>query len=125
MYGYQNPYYPGPMPDQLAQLRQTPAPQQGNGILWVSGEQEARNYLLAPNSAVALWDSGSPCVYFKQSDASGRPTFKIYDIVERVETPPAAKAEYVTRDEFEALAARLDALTPKKKAAAKEAEEHG
>ena len=73
MYGYQNPYYPGPMPDQLAQLRQTPTPQQGNGILWVSGEQEARNYLLAPNSAVALWDSGSPCVYFKQSDASGRP----------------------------------------------------
>lgn len=123
MYGYQNPYYPGPMPDQLAQLRQAPAPQQGNGILWVSGEQEARNYLLAPNSAVALWDSSNPCVYFKQSDASGRPTFKVYDIVERTEPVPAAKTEYVTRSEFDALSARLNAMMPKKKPA-KEADDH-
>lgn len=53
-YGYQNPYYPQPMPDNLMQMRQqqmpmvqTPqAPQnpiaQG-GVQWVSGEQEARN----------------------------------------------------------------------------------
>ena len=96
-YGYQNPYYPQPMPDTLMQMRQqqmpmmqTPqAPQnpiaQG-GVQWVSGEQEARGYLIAPNSAVALWDSTAPTVYLKQADASGKPTLKVYDLVERAET---------------------------------------
>lgn len=119
-YGYQNPYYPQPMPDTLMQMRQqqmpmmqTPqAPQnpiaQG-GVQWVSGEQEARNWMIAPNAAVALWDSTAPTVYLKQADASGRPTLKIYDLVERAETPRTASqekgVEFVTRKEFDALAA--------------------
>lgn len=119
-YGYQNPYYPQPMPDTLMQMRQqqmpmmqTPqAPQnpiaQG-GVQWVSGEQEARNWMIAPNAAVALWDSTAPTVYLKQADASGRPTLKIYDLVERAETPRTAPqekgVEFVTRKEFDALAA--------------------
>ena len=105
-YGYQNPYYPQPMPDTLMQMRQqqmpmmqTPqAPQnpiaQG-GVQWVSGEQEARNWMIAPNAAVALWDSTAPTVYLKQADASGRPTLKIYDLVERAETPRTAPQEKV------------------------------
>ena len=94
---YQNPYYPQPMPDNLMQMRQQqmmqpappPVPQNPvatGGVQWVSSEQEARGYLIAPNSAVALWDSTAPTVYLKQSDASGKPTLKIYDLVERVET---------------------------------------
>ena len=31
-------------------------------------------YLVAPNSAVALWDSNSPTIYLKQADASGKPS---------------------------------------------------
>lgn len=76
-YPYFNPYYPQPMPDNLMQMRQMQQPQmqpmqqpmsqpvqqnpiaQG-GVQWVSGEQEARGYLIAPNSAVALWDSTAP-----------------------------------------------------------------
>lgn len=65
---YQNPYYPQPMPDNLMQMRQQqmmqpappPVPQNPvatGGVQWVSSEQEARGYLIAPNSAVALWDS--------------------------------------------------------------------
>lgn len=55
-YGWQNPYYAQPMPDNLMQMRQqqmqpmTPqmpqAPQNPvaqSGVQWVSGEQEARN----------------------------------------------------------------------------------
>jgi len=114
-YGYQNPYYPPPMQDNLMQMRQqfqapAPAPQnpvaQG-GVQWVNGEQEARGYLIAPNSAVALWDSTAPTVYLKQADASGKPTLKIYDLVERTGTPAPAKidtAEFVTRSEFNKLA---------------------
>ena len=129
-YGYQNPYYPQPMPGTLMQMRQqqmpmmqTPqAPQnpiaQG-GVQWVSGEQEARGYLIAPNSAVALWDSTAPTVYLKQADASGKPTLKIYDLVERTETAPNAPqkpgVEFVTRKEFDALAALVGELKDKKK----------
>lgn len=99
-YPYFNPYYPQPMPDNLMQMRQMQQPQMQpmqqpmsqpvqqnpiaqSGVQWVSGEQEARGYLIAPNSAVALWDSTAPTVYLKQADASGKPTLKIYDLVER------------------------------------------
>ena len=150
---YQNPYqspYHAPVPDQLAQFRQPYQPFQqqaqqvmpqmqppqqqqmvGQSIIWVQNEQEAYNYLVAPNSAVALWDSNNPAVYLKQADASGKPTMKIYDLVERTTQHPQAAlqpaAEYVTRQEFAALQARIDALTaPKqtkrKSAPAKEAE---
>ena len=131
-YPYFNPYYPQPMPDNLMQMRQMQQPQmqpmqqpvqqnpiaQG-GVQWVSGEQEARGYLIAPNSAVALWDSTAPTVYLKQADASGKPTLKIYDLVERAETPRTAPqetgVEFVTRKEFDALAALVGELKGKKK----------
>lgn len=70
--GYQQPqFYQPPMPDQLAQLRgaqyqpqqfaqQPPQQAGGQSMVWVSGEQEAMGYLVAPNSAVALWDSNAP-----------------------------------------------------------------
>jgi hypothetical protein len=127
---YQNPYYPQPMPDNLMQMRQQqmmqpappPVPQNPvatGGVQWVSSEQEARGYLIAPNSAVALWDSTAPTVYLKQSDASGKPTLKIYDLVERAETAPNAPqkpgAEFVTREEFDRLAALVGEIKGKKK----------
>lgn len=138
-YGWQNPYYPQAMPDNLMQMRQQmqpmapqmpQAPQnpvaQG-GVQWVSGEQEARGYLIAPNSAVALWDSTAPTVYLKQADASGKPTLKIYDLVERTETAPAAPqqkgVEFVTREEFDKLAALVGELKGKKKRKVEEDEE--
>mgnify|MGYP004678918307 CR=1 FL=1 len=128
---YQNPYYPQPIPDNLMQMRQQqmmqpqmpqPVPQnpvaQGS-VQWVSGEQEARGYLIAPNSAVALWDSTAPTVYLKQADASGKPTLKIYDLVERTETAASAtqnaKVEFVTREEFDRLAALVGEIKGKKK----------
>ena len=145
--GYPNGgYYAPPMPDQLAQLRNnqynpnmmqqpmnlqgtqmSPSNMQmnqpamniapGNGILWVSSEKEALEYPLAINSAVALWDSNNPVIYLKQSDASGKPSMKIYDLVERdtsatapVKSSATPNVDYVTRREFEALQARFDAL---------------
>lgn len=128
-YGWQNPYYTQPMPDNLAQLRQqqmppmmAPQPPQNpvaqSGVQWVSGEQEARNWMIAPNAAVALWDSSAPTVYLKQADASGKPSLKIYDLVERTETPRTAShkndVEFVTRKEFDALAALVGELKGKK-----------
>nr|DAI02725.1 MAG TPA: hypothetical protein [Caudoviricetes sp.] len=124
---YGNPYMP-PMQDNLAQLRQqqmqaiSPMPQNPlpqSGVQWVSGEQEARSWMVAPNAAVALWDSTAPTVYLKQADASGKPTLKVYDLVERLASAPDAQkapaAEYVTRKEFDALAALVSEMKGKKR----------
>lgn len=135
---YQNPYYPQPMPDNLMQMRQQqmmqpappPVPQNPvatGGVQWVSSEQEARGYLIAPNSAVALWDSTAPTVYLKQADASGKPTLKIYDLVERAETasnaPQKPGVEFVTREEFDRLAALVGEIKGKKKRKVEEDED--
>ena len=115
------------MADQLMQLRQNQfqqmqqpqqfQPQQNPptpSIVWVQSEQEALNYLVAPNSAVTLWDSNSPVVYLKQADASGKPSMKTYDLVERnsrpVQAPPAPAVEYAPLSRLEALEAKLSAL---------------
>ena len=114
-------YYQPPMPDQLAQLRQNQyqpnmqqvPQQQSPSIVWVQNEMEAANYLVAPNSAVTLWDSNSPVVYLKQADASGKPSMKIYDLVERSQRPaqtPQAPTEYAPLSRLEALEARLNDL---------------
>lgn len=124
-YGYQpyQPYQP-PMADQLMQLRQSqyqpnmqqvPQQQAAPSIVWVKNEMEAANYLVAPNSAVTLWDSNSPVVYLKQADASGKPSMKIYDLVERTHRPvqatQAPAVEYAPLSRLEALEARLNELT--------------
>ena len=126
-YGYQ-PYqmYQPPMADQLTQLRQQQyqpmqqmapsAPQQSApSIVWVQNEMEAANYLVAPNSAVTLWDSNSPVVYLKQADASGKPSMKIYDLVERTKRPAQAPqspaVEYAPLSRLEALEARINEIT--------------
>lgn len=136
-YGYQTPYYQPPMQDQLAQLRGQqqfqPVPQMqpqqaqtgGQSMVWVNGEQEAMAYLVAPNSAVALWDSNAPTIYLKQADASGKPSIKVYDLVERTSggrtAPVAQGVEYATKEDLEALAARVEALSAKEKPARKSA----
>lgn len=130
----QQQFYQPPMMDNLAQLRAgqyqqpmqnmqqppQPAPQQ-QSMVWVSGEQEAQRYLLAPNTAIALWDSTSPCIYLKQSDASGRPTIKTFDLVERSERKSdAPDPQYATKedlrlleDDIEKLKARIASTPPK------------
>ena len=126
---YYQPYQP-PMADQLMQLRQnqfqpmqqmTPPPTQQQAspsIVWVQSEMEAASYPVAPNNAITLWDSNAPVVYLKQADASGKPSMKIYDLVERTHRPvqatQAPAIEYAPLSRLEALEARLNALTAAK-----------
>lgn len=81
---YYNPYnyYPYNAPNALA-TQQNVGP---TSIIWVKGAGEAAAYPVAPNNAVALWDSDAPVIYLKQADASGRPVVKAFDLVERKET---------------------------------------
>jgi len=140
---YQNPYYQPyqpAMPDQLAQLRQNQMqqpmmqpvqataqpmqtqPQQADngGIIWVQGEAGAKAYLVAPGNTVQLWDSENQVIYLKSADMSGMPSMRVLDYTERTAAPRTApvgpqapQVQYVTLDEFNALADRLTALENK------------
>ena len=135
---YVNPYaapYGGQQMQQQIyqpQMQQPPqgAQQPSNGFVWVNDINEAANYLVAPNSAVQLWDKNSPCVYLKTADAAGKPTMQIFDLVERKQQPTAqtqtaATTDYVTRAEFAELQAKFDALTAKKSKTKSEVENDG
>lgn len=120
---YNAPYGGQQMQQQMyqPQMQQPPqgAQQASNGFVWVNDINEAANYLVAPNSAVQLWDKNSPCVYLKTADAAGKPTMQIFDLVERKQQPTAqtqtaTTADYVTRAEFAELRKAVDALTAKK-----------
>lgn len=136
MYGYPQ-YYGNPMPDQLAQLRQNPLmqtqqmpgmqpqmqqPQTAqNGINWVQGEAAAKSFPVAPGAIVTLWDSEQPTIYVKSADNTGMPTMKILDYSERLQAARmpqnaanAVPQDYVTREEFAALAARVEEYENKK-----------
>ena len=127
-YGYQPGYYQA-MPDQLAQLRQNAyqqpmmgqAAQQTQGtpsIIWVQGEEGAKAYMVAAGNSVLLMDSENSAFYIKSTDASGMPLpLRVFDYKERTtaaKTPPQTAqqpgVEFVTRAEFDALAARCAAL---------------
>lgn len=128
-YGYQPGYYGQAMPDQLTQLRQNAyqqpmmgqAAQQTQGtpsIIWVQGEEGAKAYMVAAGNSVLLMDSENSAFYIKSTDASGMPLpLRVFDYKERTtaaKTPPQTAqqpgVEFVTRAEFDALAARCAAL---------------
>lgn len=133
-YPYQPGYpamYPGyyTQPGQMTEPRQqVPAPMQqqsntqqsGGGILWVQGEEGAKAYMIAPGASVLLMDSENSSFYIKSSDPSGMPLpLRIFDYKERdtrtavmnvMSAQSVPSADYVTRDEFNALAARLNEM---------------
>lgn len=142
---YYNPYYPAPMPDNLAQLRQNnliqqqpmmqaptqPSAQTSSGIIWVQGVEAAKSYMTAPGSSVLLMDSEGSRFYIKSTDQSGMPLpLRIFDFQERAVNAPqpptvaaqASTEEYVTRGEFEHLAALVGAMQGETE---KEEKKHG
>ena len=127
--GYMPNYYPmgqqmpSAMPDQLTQLRQAAYPQQqpaqqSSPIIWVQGEEGAKAYMVAAGNSVLLMDSENSAFYIKSTDASGMPLpLRVFDYKERTtpaKMPPQTAqqpgGEFVTRAEFDALAARCAAL---------------
>lgn len=142
MGGWGQPMYPGfapqaAMPDQTAQLRaqQQFNPQMGMQMtpmsaqqqaqqgapIWVQGEAGAKSFLVAPGQTVQLMDSEAEVFYIKASDASGVPLpLRIFDYKERTtgaqrpaQAAQAPAVEYVTRTEYDALAAKLAGVVAK------------
>lgn len=87
--------------------------QQSN--IWVNGEKEAESYPVGPNNAVTLWDMNNPVIYLKQADATGKPTLKIFDLVERVEDSKNVQTDafsnYATKEEFQTLGKAMSDYT--------------
>lgn len=123
-YYYPQNYYQPPVADQMNQFRQQPQAQSG-GILWVQGEEGAKAYMVAPGNSVLLMDSENSAFYIKSTDASGMPQpLRIFDYTERgaaQRAPASPLPDYVSRQEFDALKARIDALTQPKQTARKAA----
>jgi hypothetical protein len=96
--GYYPQYQNGAVPDMLGQYKgqyqQMPMqpiqqPIQSNGgLIWVDNEEQAKNYLVAPNNVVPMFDKSSSAMYIKSSDGAGMPTFKKYKLVDVDEETP-------------------------------------
>lgn len=96
--GYFPQYQNGAMPDMLnqykGQYQQMPMqpiqqPIQSNGgLIWVDNEEQAKNYLVAPNNVVPMFDKSSSAMYIKSSDGAGMPTFKKYKLIDVDEETP-------------------------------------
>lgn len=99
--GYQQPQSPNP------------------GFVWVQGEAAARSFMVAPGATVLLMDSDSNRFYIKSADPSGMPSMRVFEYTEL--DPNAARqqpaqdmaAQYVTREEYNALATSYQELAGK------------
>lgn len=135
---YPNWMPPGPMPQQAQQGPQMPAlpqqaqapqpmptaqpaqqtaqPQQFSGITWVQGEAGAKGFQVDPGKSALLMDSEASTFYLKSADMNGMPSMRTFDYSERsVPAHPPMQAQqaapdYITRQEFAALAEEVRAL---------------
>ena len=131
-YGYGYPQYQnGAVPDMLGQYKgqyqQLPMqpiqqPIQSNGgLIWVDNEEQAKNYLVAPNNVVPMFDKSSSAMYIKSSDGAGMPTFKKYKLIDVDEeipknTPTTHKCtcgdKFATKEQLNTLEGKInDILT--------------
>lgn len=104
--------HPQPMMQQSnGQSMQTLPPPSSNGIIWVQGEAGAKAYPIDPGTTILLMDSEEDVFYIKSRDVSGKPLpLQAFDYRERT-VIPKTQQDYVPRSEFDALAARVAALT--------------
>lgn len=118
-----NPYQGLINPQFQAQMYQPPQPRSNR--TWVQGEAGAKSYLVAPNSAVDLWDSEAQTIYVKQADATGMPTMQIIDYTVRGASPqnepPKEETQVFVRvEDFNALKKEFndlrELLKPQKRA---------
>lgn len=97
--GYYPQYQNGAVHDMLGQYKgqyQQPIMQQpiqqpiqsNGGLIWVDNEEQAKNYLVAPNNVVPMFDKSSSAMYIKSSDGAGMPTFKKYKLIDVDEETP-------------------------------------
>ena len=130
--GYFPQYQSGAVPDMLnqykGQYQQMPMQpvqqtiQSNGGLIWVDNEEQAKNYLVAPNNVIPMFDKSSSAMYIKSADGAGMPTFKKYKLIDVDEETPknAPKThectcgdKFATKEQINALEGKIDDLTAK------------
>ncbi len=138
-YGYYPQYNNGATPDMLNQFKgqyqpQMQMPQQPlqqnstppqipiitGGLIYVDNEEQAKNYLVAPNNAVPMFDKNKPLMYVKASDGAGMPNFKKYTISEYEENNNLVNApktpvehtckcgdKFISKEDFSAVEGKI------------------
>ena len=111
----QYPQYQQQYQNAIVQSQQTQTPVMAhNGIVWVNNEQDALSYPIAPNNAVALWESSGKRIYVKSADATGKPSIKTYDLVEHVETESQGDSKelpYAMKEDLTAVVSAMKDLS--------------
>ena len=130
--GYYPQYQNGAVPDMLnqykGQYQQMPMQpvqqpiQSSGGLIWVDNEEQAKNYLVAPNNVIPMFDKSSSAMYIKSADGAGMTTFKKYKLIDvdretPKNTPKTHECKcgdnFATKEQINDLRAKLDDLTAK------------
>lgn len=112
-YGQQS--YPQPTYQQTFVPQQPQQPQPFDLIIAVSGRNGAEAFQMPPNSRAVLFDDSEDVMYRVSTDGAGYKTVQEFDFAPRATEAPQ-EAQFVTRDDFDALMAKVDALTAQKPA---------
>lgn len=123
-YPQQNPYLVQPTYTQPQLQQQVPQytgvqqmpqnPQQqtiqtvSSDRVWVQGEMGAKSYLVTKNTEQVMWDSESPVIYIKTTDAFGRPSMVTLDYTIR---PVESQSSGVASSEVNDLKEKVDKLS--------------
>ena len=109
------------MPMQQPMVQQQPV-QSNGGLIWVDNEEQAKNYLVAPNNVIPMFDKSSTAMYIKSADGAGMPTFKRYKLIDMDEetSKNAPKThectcgdKFATKEQVNALEGKINDLTAK------------
>lgn len=114
---YNNPYGPYGMP--YGNFQQQPQPQmtqqpKTNKIL-VTGLSDALNRLADPNSVMIYIDQDKPFIYQIKTDIYGKKEYETFSLQsyttpDNPQEPKADLSNYVTKQEFQAVLAKIEAL---------------
>ena len=87
-----------------------------NQFDYVAGIEGARAFLqkMLAGTKHIVWDNENPTFYILQKDANGNPS-RIQICQFTVELEPTMEEKYVSREDFNALASKIDLLLAQKK----------
>lgn len=101
---------PGYQPGYQANYQQPQTIQ--TSMLWVSSIDEVKAYPTAPNTVLPFYDNDGHTEYWKQTDASGRASIRIFDRIDRSaqsgEQKPAP--ELATKEDLEKVITAISGI---------------
>lgn len=79
-------------------------------IIYVNGFEEAKKYPVMFNTSEIVFDSTQDKFYLKAVDNTGRYTMSSYEFHQIENEKPLSSADFVPREQFDTLAAKIDNL---------------